>query len=437
MKKIEVIVIVLLVPLVFLASCAPEIESTGESDPTPPPGSVLMEPNPTSRGHLTRSLRFYEEGDFQGALREAMNALVTSPGASEPYRLVSKIYTDIGRDQDGIEFFREATRQYPDQSHPWFYKGFHEFHRHLWKEALVSFEQAAALDPENPECHLRRGLILQYMGEFDRSLAELERAYALSPRSPIYAFRLVNGQRISGKYDDAERTLTEALAVMPDSADLHYALAQLRLRLMRDDDAETALERAITLDPTLAKAHKDLAGVLFRMGRKEEARRELAIAERLTDYSRRKSFLMERLGVNPDQAILPLLLAELELTEGRFLQSLRWFTRAEVMRAPASRISAGRAEAYAGSGKTAAGEAELSKLSESGDGRVDLARAAIFLARGDVQEAAGLLDRALDRGPSERDFLRRTSDLYARSGRTNESLALLERAESVPRVPTP
>ena len=424
---------------VFTVSCegggndaAPTVESSPESQIGQP--SV---PGPSSQTHLRQSLSLYGQGDFQASLQEAKNALAASPAAPEPYRLVSKIYTDIGRDRDGIEFFKEAARNYPSQSEPWFYKGFHEFRRHKWKEALESFERAAGLDPENPECHARQGLIHQYMGEFERALLEFKRAHELSPASASHAVRLVTLLRISGSYDEAEKILSEALAATPDSADLHYALGQLRLRHESNEEAETALRRAIALHPALAKAHKDLAGVLFRKGQEQEAQLELAIAERLTDYVRRKSFLVERLGLNPGNPLLPLLLGELELTEQRFSRALGWFTRARALGAPANRIAAGRAEAYTGLGKVAAGEAELSTLPQTGDGRADLARAALLMARGNIPEAAMLLDRAVARGPEEREFLRRASDLYARIGRNAESYALLERAVSVARVPTP
>jgi tetratricopeptide (TPR) repeat protein len=386
---------------------------------------------------MQRALELYRHGDFVRALEAAQRALADSPRARDPHQLVSKIYTDIGRDADGIQYFRRLAEERPGLALAWFHKGFHEFHLHRWEEALASFQRAAQFDPGDAASRLRCGILLEYMGDFDRATEAFREAYRLDPSQPEHAARLAKALRVSGKYDEAREILSAALAAGPQSADLHYASGQLLLRDGRDREAETALRRALELDAAHAQARRDLAGLLFRSGREAEARRELANAERINDYSRRRSFLLERLGVNPDHPLLPLLLGELELTERRLTQALNWFARAEALSGSSDRIRAGRAEALFASGNAAAGEAELSRVSDPEDGRVLLARAVGLAARGDAAGAVRTLERALARGPRERQFVRRASDLCARAGRAQEAEALLQQAATLPEIPIP
>jgi tetratricopeptide (TPR) repeat protein len=366
-----------------------------------------------------------------------MRAVADSPASSEPYRIVSKIFSDSGRDRSGIEYFRAIASREPERWQPWFYKGYHEFHLNRWEEALDSFRHVNGLEPDNAEAHSRSGMILEYMGRLDEAAVAFRTAYELEPGSARYATRHAKSLRMGGDYAAAEQIIEQALGVSPDSGELHYAQAQIRLRQGRPAEAEAALRRALELAPRHAAAHKDLAGLLARAGRESEARLELAIADRLTDHVRYRQFLLERLGVKTGNAVLPLRLAELELTAGRFPQALEWFARAEALGGASARIRAGRAEALFGRGQTAAGHAELANISADGDPRELLARAAGLATEGALEEAMRLTDAAVAAAPADPDFLRRAADLNRRAGRLAESLDLLERAASTPRPPTP
>ena len=75
-------------------------------------------------------------------------------------------------------------------------------------------------------------------------------------------------------------------------------------------------ERTLQLDPTAGEARRDLAGLLERSGRESEARRAVAMADRLAEYDRTKSFLLERRRMMARHPELPVLLGELEMTHG-------------------------------------------------------------------------------------------------------------------------
>jgi tetratricopeptide (TPR) repeat protein len=408
---------------------------TGATLPAPSAEAALppTPPSAASQELMRKSIELYRRGDFKSAFDAASKALTASPGATDTYRLVSKIFTDIGRDKQGIDYFRKVAEKESRRWQPFFYQGLHEYHLHMWEESLTSFERATALDPGNAEAHARSGFLLEYMGDFDRAEDSFRTAWEIEPTEARYASRHAKSLRMAGDYEGAEAVIRTALETSPEAAELHYAMGQLRLKEGRTAEAEEALRRAIELDPGHGAAHRDLAGLLARAGHEREARRYLAVADRIKESAREKGFLLDRLGVNPGDPQLPLLLGELELTDGNHRKALQWFARVEALSGPSDRLHAARAEALFGAGQIDAGRAELSRIGEPQDGRVVLARAVEAAASGDPDEAVRLAAIAVETGPQEKDFLRRASDIYNRAGRTDEAYDLLNRATATQR----
>lgn len=426
----------LLLALVAALSCGGEGGSRTAVDSTAPDATSARPPTPPSAASqelMRRSLERYRTGDFKGAFDAASEALSASPGATEPYRLVSKIFTDIGRDKQGIEFFRGFASRHSDRWQPFFYQGLHEYHLDMWEESLVSFQRATSLDPGNAEAHARSGYLLEYMGDFGRAAVSFRKAWEIEPTKARYASRHAKSLRMSGDYDAAEEVIRAGLDTTPDAAELHYAMGQLWLKQGRTAEAEDALRQAIELDPRNGVAHRDLAGLLARAGREREARRHMAIADRIKESAREKGFLLDRLGVTPGDPLLPLLLGELELTDGQHRKALQWFARVEALAGPTDRIHACRAEALFGAGQMDAGRSELARISNPEDGRAVLARAVGAAAAGNLDDAIELAGVAVETGPQEKDFLRRASDIYNLAGRTDEAYELLNRATATQR----
>jgi predicted Zn-dependent protease len=236
--------------------------------------------------------------------------------------------------------------------------------------------------------------------------------------------------RISGEYTEAEQVVQKALQTFPDSAELHHALGQLQIRQGRDREGEVALRRAIALDPTADAPQRELGQLVLRNGREEEGRHRLERAERLKDYNEMSRNFRAQMNSAPDDPQIPLLLAELELTVQNNDTALQWLSRAETLGASAERIAAARAWIYFSRGQMERGDAELARVRDSLDGRVELGRAARLVQLDKKTEAARVLQRAVTVGPATRSFLRRASDLYASLGLDAESNALLLKAST-------
>jgi|GEM_PF-2568966 len=420
-----------LLPALIWAVLAAAGCSSGKEAPT----SEDVAPTPPEAYRVLKqeALALRNDGDLPGAIQKISRALALLPDEREPYRIASGFYMDMVNDEEAIRFFDITTRMTPSSSWPWYYRGFHQFRAGQWNDALDSFKEASSLDPGNAEFHFRQGLVLQAAGEFDPALAELRSAMDLDRSSAVIAARLIRLLRITGDLGGADQVLKEVLSRTSMTADLAFAMGQIRSSQNRLDEAERAYRDAIRLDPSHMEAHQNLARLLQAAGRTEEAKAEAAIAGRLRDFRDGiESWTAEAAGSRDPLPALSI--AELYLTEGRIDQALTWFARAGRLGGPEDRIRAGRAEALFAKGDMDGGDRELADLRSTSGGRVALARAVRFLSAGDTAEAKKLLDKALQHGPGDREFLRRVSDLLAAGGEAERSAAVLDQAAKAKRV---
>ena len=359
-------------------------------------------------------------------------AVERAPVLHQPYTWVSRLFSDLGRDEEALPYFGRLATAHPELALPWFYKGVNEFELSRFDDALRSFERATELDPWDPKAYYRKGVVLQRQGDFRAAAVALRESYGLGP-APETAKRLADIFRVTGNYDEAEQVVAVGLRDAPDSADLHHAKGLLELRAEKTTAAESSLRRAIELDPELVAAHRDLSRLLFRSGREEEARRAKALADRLVDYRRARRELGTRVATGRDPRDR-MLLAEVELTGGRVRDALILYSQALAEGAGEPRLLAGQAEALFRAGDRARGEQVLAQLQGQSGPRIELARATGLMAAGDPDQALEILDRALAEAPRERELLRRAADVYRMAGRTAEADRLLEQSATLPRL---
>jgi type IV pilus biogenesis/stability protein PilW len=112
------------------------------------------------------------------------------------------------------------------------------------QDALREFDEALAVEPDFPEAHLGRGLVMEY-------------GY--------------------GRLEDAERHYRRALALRPTFPEAHNNLGQLLARTARLDEAVREFDAALASmqyrEPFIARCNKGEA--LYRLGKQEEGLAEL------------------------------------------------------------------------------------------------------------------------------------------------------------------
>src|SRR3954467_7982089 len=128
---------------------------------------------------------------------------------------------------------------------------------HLHK-ALVTYERAFELDPEDPELLINLGLTAWNL-KLTRGAEQMFRLYIAScPDSPLGYNNLGSVQSDMGQPDIAIDTLRAALFQMPDQAILWNSLATVLAEEGRADESIVFYEEAARLEPGFARAYHNL-----------------------------------------------------------------------------------------------------------------------------------------------------------------------------------
>ena len=141
---------------------------------------------------------------------------------------------------------------------------------HLHK-ALVTYEHAFGLDPNDPDLLLNLGLTAWNQ----KMIAEAEKMFRLfieaKPNSPLGYNNLGTIQSDMGDSVTAIETLRSAIYRMPTEAILWNSLATVLAENGRADESLVFYEEAIRLEPDLARPYHNIGFAYSHLGRLEEA----------------------------------------------------------------------------------------------------------------------------------------------------------------------
>ena len=141
---------------------------------------------------------------------------------------------------------------------------------HLHK-ALVTYERAFALDPEDPELLINLGLTAWNLKMIDGAVKLFQLYIAARPDSPLGYNNLGSVQGDMGKSTTAIETLRAAIFRMPHEAILWNSLATVLAEDGRVEESLVFYREAIRLDPTFARLYHNLGYAYSHLGRLPEA----------------------------------------------------------------------------------------------------------------------------------------------------------------------
>lgn len=138
-------------------------------------------------------------------------------------------------------------------------------------EAITAFQQAATLDPKNPEPHLDAGALLEKQQKAGEAEKEYQKALSIAPDSSDALVALSNLYMRGKRFDDAQAALRKLVALHPNDAGAHFQLGRLLAIAGKNEDAATEIEAGLKLDPSDRKAQRDLADLDADSGKYDQA----------------------------------------------------------------------------------------------------------------------------------------------------------------------
>jgi len=138
-------------------------------------------------------------------------------------------------------------------------------------DAIAAYQQAAVLQPKDPEPHLGAGLLLERANRFSDAEREYKEALALDPASPDAATGLANLYMRGRRFPEAEAALRKVVAAHADDAAAHVQLGRVLAAEGKNDEAIAELQAGAKLAPADASLQRDLADLYVAAGKNDEA----------------------------------------------------------------------------------------------------------------------------------------------------------------------
>lgn len=215
----------------------------------------------TSADFNRRGVSLWEAGEYAEAEKFIRHAIErTDPRATSErilYYCNLAVVLDDREDQPGrIACYRQALALTPAGSAQRFgLQGNLYLAEGRTGQAIQSFEECLALDPDNLRAHKNLGAI--YLGDTDerltdyrRALRHNEKAYALQ-KSTETTWNLARNYYALERDYEALTLFEKLVGESPEDADAHYYLGMVCYDLGDLNRAQQHLIRAITLDPSL------------------------------------------------------------------------------------------------------------------------------------------------------------------------------------------
>ena len=141
---------------------------------------------------------------------------------------------------------------------------------HIHK-ALVTYERAFQLDPDDAELLINLGLIAWNLKQNEGAARMFSLYIARCPDSPLGYNNLGSIQCDLGSPDQAIDTLTAAIYRMPNEAILWNSLATVLAENGRVEESLVFYNEAVRLEPKFARLHHNLGYAYSHLGRLDEA----------------------------------------------------------------------------------------------------------------------------------------------------------------------
>jgi tetratricopeptide (TPR) repeat protein len=220
---------------------------------------------------------YHELGRREESIAAYRKSVSAKPDAFESNLNLGLELADSG-DPQAEQFLRAATKLNPNSNAA-------QAHKRAWMglgrllestkldDAIAAFQQAANLDPKDPEPHLSSGAVFEKQQKAGEAEKEYQRALNLAPDSTDALSAISNLYMREKRFADAEAFLRKLIVLHPGDAGAHFQLGRMLAISGKNEDAVSEMEAGLKLDPADRTAQHDLADMDVDSGKYDEAAR--------------------------------------------------------------------------------------------------------------------------------------------------------------------
>ena len=242
------------------------------------PIAAKAAPNPATASLPVMPLEPIFEAIESGALDVAEKSLRTLEENSHPKEQLSEAWFHLGlafqNNQDSkraLVSYQRARELNPQNLQAWFNGGMIQHEEGMLRDAQACYNQALRIDPEQPKIWCNLGAVQFQLGDFEQSVESLNKAVTLKPDYARAWDNLAGSLCAVENMGDAEVCCRRAIENKPRYADPAFKLGAICFQGNRLEEAENSFRNALDWQPGYALAGHYLAMILARSNRLDEA----------------------------------------------------------------------------------------------------------------------------------------------------------------------
>jgi tetratricopeptide (TPR) repeat protein len=237
----------------------------------PAPAKPIHDPIPVRLEDIFESID-------AGSLNEAENYLKGIDVDAYPKEQISEVWSHLGLAYQNNHDTKKAMLAYqrarelnPENLQAWFNGGMIQHEEGMLHPAQQCYLRAIELDPEQSKIWCNLGALQFQLGEFQASVDSLNRAVGIKPDYARAWDNLAGSLCALDQLSEAERCCHRALNFKPDYADPSFKLGTIYFQQGRMEDAEKSFRKVLEANQGYPLAGHYLAMVLARTNRLKDA----------------------------------------------------------------------------------------------------------------------------------------------------------------------
>jgi glycosyltransferase involved in cell wall biosynthesis/Flp pilus assembly protein TadD len=179
-------------------------------------------------------------------------------------RLVGDCFTRLGDSSSAKNSYSKTLELDPFSAKSHIGLGTVALTRNSYDGAVIHFQKAVSLAPNDEMGSFGLGLAFQGLGEINEANKWVVAACRINPLNAPAVFSLVKIAFERNSYEDARNALCRYIEMRPQDLNMVFSLAGLEFKVGNTTAAEMLLAQMLAIDPNDARAHQLLAQVRGR-----------------------------------------------------------------------------------------------------------------------------------------------------------------------------
>ncbi|HHT9132458.1 MAG TPA: tetratricopeptide repeat protein [Candidatus Tripitaka californicus] len=187
--------------------------------------------------HYRLGLAYYEDKDYEAAIKELKTAIKESPTIPILYNQLGLAYQADDEPRDAIEEYQKALALEPEFFPARVNLGVVYYLQKRFTDAAGEFTQVLQKAPDHAGAHLGLGLAYVQMDKYEEAVSHFQEAIRLNPQDSEGYKQLGIVYKLQGKKDEALANLKTAVTLNPNDGEASWYLAGLYMERGKVDEA--------------------------------------------------------------------------------------------------------------------------------------------------------------------------------------------------------